>query len=151
MSAQRQEARTINSSFTPVPSGLLQRKCACGNHTMAGECEECRKNKPTLQRASRSPHAIAHSTTPSPLPTGNRIEAKGVVPPVVHDVLRSPGQPLDPATSAFFEPRFAHDFSQVRVHTDTKAAESARAVNARAYTVGRDVVFGAGQYAPRTA
>jgi hypothetical protein len=118
---------------------------------MAGECEECSKNKQTLQRASLSPRAIANSTPPSPLPTGNRVEDKGAVPPVVHDVLRSPGQPLDLATSAFFEPRFAHDFSQVRVHTDTKAAESARAVNARAYTVGRDVVFGAGQYAPRTA
>ncbi|MBI3781045.1 MAG: DUF4157 domain-containing protein, partial [candidate division NC10 bacterium] len=53
---------------------------------------------------------------------------------------------LDPATCSFFEPRFGHDFSQVRVHTDTKAAESARAVNALAYTVGRDIVFGAGEY-----
>jgi hypothetical protein len=70
------------------------------------------------------------------------------VPPVVHDVLRSPGQPLDAATRAFMEPRFGHDFSEVRVHTDAKAAESARAVNALAYTVGRDVVFGVGQYAP---
>jgi hypothetical protein len=48
------------------------------------------------------------------------------------------------------EPRFGHDFSGVRVHTDRKAAESARAVNAEAYTVGRDVVFGAGRYAPGT-
>ena len=71
------------------------------------------------------------------------------VPPIVHEVLRTPGQPLDPATRAFMEPRFGHDFSEVRVHTDAKAAESARAVNALAYTVGRDVVFGAGQYAPR--
>jgi hypothetical protein len=46
------------------------------------------------------------------------------------------------------EPRFAHDFSNVRVHADHRAAESARAVNARAYTVGQDVVFGAGQYSP---
>jgi hypothetical protein len=48
------------------------------------------------------------------------------------------------------EPRFGHDFSQVRVHTEAKAAESARAVNALAYTVGRALVFGAGQYAPGT-
>ena len=48
------------------------------------------------------------------------------------------------------EPRFGHDFGQVHVHTDAPAAESARAVNAVAYTVGRDVVFGAGQYAPNT-
>src|SRR6185369_18043496 len=51
----------------------------------------------------------------------------------------------------FFEPRFVHDFSRVRVHTDARAAESARAVNALAYTVGRDVVFGDGQYAPGTS
>ncbi len=70
--------------------------------------------------------------------------------PVVHDVLRGPGQPLDAKTRAFMEPRFGHDFSRVRVHADAKAAESARAVQAQAYTVGRNVVFGAGQYAPGT-
>jgi hypothetical protein len=48
------------------------------------------------------------------------------------------------------EPRFGHDFSRVRVHTDARAAESAEAVHATAYTVGRDVVFGAGQYAPQS-
>jgi hypothetical protein len=70
------------------------------------------------------------------------------VPPVVHEVLRSPGRPLDAATRAFMEPRFGHDFSRVRVHTDARAAESARAVNALAYTVGNHVVFGGSRYAP---
>ncbi|HMC29775.1 MAG TPA: DUF4157 domain-containing protein, partial [Candidatus Angelobacter sp.] len=69
-------------------------------------------------------------------------------PQIVHDVLRSPGQPLDKSTRAFMEPRFGHDFSGVRVHADAKAAESAKAVQAKAYTVGKDVVFGAGEYAP---
>jgi hypothetical protein len=69
----------------------------------------------------------------------------------VSEVLRSPGQPLDTATRAFMEPRFGRDFSGVRVHTDAKAEESARAVSARAYAVGSNVVFGIGQYAPRTA
>jgi Domain of unknown function (DUF4157)/Transglycosylase SLT domain len=69
----------------------------------------------------------------------------------VHNILNSPGQPLDIATRSFMEPRFGHDFSNVRVHTDVKAAESARALNALAYTVGRDVVFGTGQYAPGTS
>jgi hypothetical protein len=72
------------------------------------------------------------------------------VPPIVYEVLRSPGQPLDPATRAFFEPRFGHDFSKVRVHADTKAAESARAVNATAYTVGQDIAFESQHYAPNT-
>jgi hypothetical protein len=62
----------------------------------------------------------------------------------------SPGQPLDSATRAFMETRFGHDFSGVRVHTDSKAAESTRAVNALAYTVGMDVMFGEGQHAPDT-
>jgi hypothetical protein len=66
----------------------------------------------------------------------------------VHDVLRSPGQRLDAATRSFFEPRFGHDFSKVRIHADGKAAESAQAVNSLAYTVGRDIVLGAGQYQP---
>ncbi len=72
------------------------------------------------------------------------------VPPVVHEVLHSLGQPLDAATRTFMELRLGHDFSRVRVHTDTKAAESARAVDAQAYTVGQDVVFGARLYAPET-
>ncbi len=66
--------------------------------------------------------------------------------PIVHDVLRSSGRPLDDGERTFFETRFGHDLSRVRVHTDEKAAESARALNARAFTVGSHVVFAAGQY-----
>lgn len=71
-------------------------------------------------------------------------------PPIVDEVLRSPGHPLDADTKAFMEPRFGHDFSQVRVHADTSAAASARAICAKAYTVGHDVVFGDGRFAPET-
>jgi uncharacterized protein DUF4157 len=134
-------AQTQQQTHTATPhfSGILQRKCSCGNHTMAGaQCEECdKKREGMLQRASLSPR-------------GRGTEGEGEVPSIVHEVLRSPGQPLDPATRAFMEPRFGHDFSQVRVHTDAKAAESAQAVNALAYTAGRDVVFGPGQYVPET-
>lgn len=66
------------------------------------------------------------------------------------NAIRGGGQPLPKSVRAFFESRFGYDFSQVHVHTDVKAAESAHAVNALAYTVGRDVVFCAGQYAPHT-
>ena len=62
--------------------------------------------------------------------------------------MRGGGQPLPESARAYFEPRFGQDFSQVRVHSDAEAAESAREVNARAFTVGQDVVFGGGQYAP---
>jgi hypothetical protein len=118
---------------TPAPSGLLQRKCACGQHpSTGGECEECKKKHVTLQRRR------------------NGFAEQNSAPPIVNEVLRSPGQPLDQATRAFMEPRFGHDFSQVRVHTDAQAAESARAVDALAYTVGQNLVFGTGKYAPWT-
>jgi hypothetical protein len=70
------------------------------------------------------------------------------VPPVVHEVIRSPGQPIDPATRAFMEPRFGHDFSHVRVHTGEGAEASARALNAQAYAVGNHIVFGLGRFDP---
>jgi hypothetical protein len=108
---------------------VLQRKCNCGGSgASGGECAECKKKK--MQRKAAG---------------GAQPES---APPIVHEVLRSPGQPLDAATRAYMEPRFGHDFSKVRVHADGKAAESAQSVGALGYTVGRHVVFGAGQYAP---
>lgn len=74
--------------------------------------------------------------------------AVDTAPPVVEDVLRGSGQPLDQATHEFMSGRFGNDFSDVRTHTGEQAAQSAAAVGARAYTVGSDVVFGAGQYDP---
>ena len=121
---------------TPSAAGVLPRKCGCGRHRPGGgQCSACRKNKkkhPAVQRAATAA-APAHA-----------------VPASVADVLRSPGRPLDSATRTFFEPRFGHDFSRVRVHTDTRAAESAREVHSLAYVVGQDIVFGSGQYAPAT-
>jgi hypothetical protein len=119
-----------------LAGGILQRKCDCGQHTVAGgECDECGKKQMSLQRAQDSEIETPNS---------------GGVPSIVHDVLRSPGQPLDAQTRAFMEPRFEHDFSRVRVHTDARAAESAQAVGAAAYTVAQDVVFGAGRFQPDT-
>jgi hypothetical protein len=113
--------RLINSHHIQAKLNV-QRKCT--------ECEEKEAEDPALQRS-------ATDSTPT-----------ASAPSSVHDVLRSPGQPLDASTRAFMEPRFGHDFSDVRIHTDKKAADSARSVNARAYTVGRDVVFGDAGYAP---
>jgi len=62
----------------------------------------------------------------------------------------SSGKPLQTRTRTFFESALGHDFSDVRVHTDTQAAESARETNALAYTLGRDIVFGEGRFAPET-
>ncbi len=117
-------------AITPVHSGILQR-CSGGV-----ECEECRQKRlGMIQRAAVNSGPMNENGVPS----------------IVHNTLSSPGQPLDAGTRAFMEPRFGYDFSQVRVHTDARAAESARAVNALAYTVGRDVVFGEGQYEPETS
>jgi soluble lytic murein transglycosylase-like protein len=127
------EAKTNDASFTPAPRGLLQRKCACGGASgISGHCEDCNQKRLVMQRRATSQDDSA------------------AVPPIVHETLRSPGQALDMKTRTFMESRFGHDFSRVRVHTDERAAESAQAVNALAYTVGRDVVFGEGQYAPDT-
>jgi|GEM_PF-1354838 len=171
----------------PGQSQLLQRKCACGGGAgLSGECDECDREK-LVQR---------HSVGVAP----------PAVPPIVHEVLRSPGTPLDAHSRTFMESRFSHhfgqvqihpvgpqkfsgdltigaagdlfeqeaddlagrviglqdhqpkrsglrngyDFSQVRIHTDARAAQSAREVGAAAYTVGRDIVFGSGQFAPDT-
>jgi hypothetical protein len=107
---------------------LIQRKCA-----------ECDDEDETLQRKEVSIRRAAEKD-----------DLLGV-PPIVHEVLHSPGQPLDSDTRTFFEPRLGHDFSQVRVHTGAMAAESAREVKALAYTVGQDMVFGAGMYSPTRA
>ncbi len=163
------QARKPVQSAPASTGGVLQRRC--------------RKKKPRLQRAAAGP-------------------ARETVPPIVHEVLRSPGQPLDAATREFMEPRFSHDFSTVqthartppapvpgrlavvgpygqyeheadtvagqithlpdpqskgrydfsvvRIHTDDRASEAARLMNAHAFTVGHHIVFDPNQYAPHT-
>lgn len=102
----------------------------------------------TAGQVMREPRVAAPPATAAlGAPTGASDQR---APGIVHEVLRSPGKPLDSGVRAFFEPRFDHDLSQVRVHTDNRAAESADAVGARAYTVGSHVVFGASEYSPST-
>lgn len=160
----------------------LQRKCACPSSTGGGGgCDDCRDEQLQRRASGEGP--------------------AGEVPGVVYETLAAPGQPLPPATRAFFEARFAgraapgaappavsrrdlsisepgdagereadrladevlrlpearprhgpgFDFSRVRIHADARAAESARSVRARAYTVGQDIVFAPGEYAPATS
>jgi len=111
-----------------TPSPFLQRKCGC-----AGSCGSCQAKKKPLDRAA------TEARTPS------------AIPPVVHDVLASPGVPLDGVTRERMETSFGHDFSGVRVHAGARAAESAQAVHARAYTVGSDIVFNQGAYDTRSS
>jgi hypothetical protein len=171
--------RALNNSSAAAPG--LQRKCGCGDS--GDSCRECESKEAALHRTA------ANQTAPEE------------VPPIVHEVLRSPGDPLDANTRAFMEPRlgphFSHaqnhaqrsvvlparlsisaphdefeqeadkiahhamshsaahggtrpDFSEVRIHTDSRAAKSAQAVSAHAYTVGNHIVFGTGKFAPQT-
>lgn len=185
-------SRPQNTPVTPSPvippaaGGLLQRACACGTHTYGGgECSSCKAGTNDKLQRTASSEAVESSS----------------VPPIVHEVLSAPGQPLDKQTRSFMESRFAHnfssvpvrtpsisrssltvgpandpleheadkladevprtpasshpeppaDFSGVRVHTDARAADSSRAVNAKAYTVGQHIVFDHGRYAPHTS
>ncbi|MBI3796018.1 MAG: DUF4157 domain-containing protein [Deltaproteobacteria bacterium] len=112
----------------------IQRLCA--------ECEEEVQRQPMEDKVSVMPIQTQPEAGHTPAVT-TAIQAQV-------EALRSGGQRLSTSTRAFFEPRFGHDFGHVRLHADAQAATSARALGAQAYTVGRDIVFGAGQYAPHT-
>ena len=114
-------------------NAVLQRKCACGSGA-GGECAECAGKERRMLRRSPAAGVLPGDT----------------VPPIVYEVLRSPAQSLDAQTRAFMEPRFGQNFEDIRLHTDARAAQSARAVGARAYTLGRHLVFAADEYAPST-
>ena len=85
-------------------------------------------------------------------PKSNTGAAPQVTPGIAHDIhsFKGTGQPLPASERTFFEPRFGRDFSNVRVHTDNQAARTAQAINARAFTFGHNVVFGAGEYSSDT-
>lgn len=126
-----QEADRVAEQVMRMPEPSVQRQCSCGKGSASCECEECKKKKVPasgfLQREATS--AMGGFTAP----------------PCVNEVLSSPGSPLPESTRTFMESRFGHDFSHVRVHTGVRAAESAAAVQAKAYTASNHVVFGAGQ------
>jgi hypothetical protein len=120
-------ADSLSRNPNPAPTGVvLHRKCQ--------SCEEEEDKKQLSRKESGGPAARGGAD----------------VPAIVDEVLASPGRPLDAATRSFMEDRLGHDFGHVRVHADAKAAESAASVNALAYTVGADIVFGAGQYSPES-
>lgn len=103
-------------------------------------------------REKRNKAAASPKTSAKALHRGRneRSVSVGHAPSIVHEALHAPAQQLDTRARSLLEPRFGHDFSKVRVHSDEKAAASAKAINARAYTVGHDMVFARGQYAPAT-
>jgi hypothetical protein len=162
-------------SFRPAFNGLLQRECACGGTVgTSGECERCSKKKrlalqtklkvnepgdsyeqeadriadqvmgmPRQGGVSGAPLRIQRLAVRSP----GRMEA---APASVEQALADTGRPLELTLKQDMEQRFGHDFSRVRVHSGAAAEQSARDVNAQAYSRGQDIVFGAGRFIPGT-
>ena len=122
-----------DDSVSSVSSGTvgLQRKCGACLAKDAHHDEE----PDELRRTPAGPELAHHADAPSN----------------VQDVLRSPGHPLDESTADFMEARFGCSFSGVRVHSDSRAGESAKGVNALAYTIGHKIVFAPGRFAPSTS
>jgi len=129
-------------------SRQLQRKCAACQQEeqepaptaplpIRRKCAHCEEEEKVLQKKSDAPSSGKQSLSPE-------------APPLVHQVLRSPGQPLADDDHEFFRSRFGFDFSHVHVHNDHTASESAQSINALAYTSGSDIAFAAGQYQPGT-
>lgn len=102
---------------------------------------------PHEREASRIADHVMRATELPPRPQRD-VDAPSL-PPELGSHLGT-GEPLDAQTRGFMEPRFGHSFERVRIHADGEAAASARSVGALAYTVGRDIVFGPGAYAPKT-
>lgn len=148
----------------------LQRQCACGSHTPGGgTCAACGKrqlqagltvgatddaleleaDRVAEQVTSGAGAVVRHSAAPRIARNAGAVQAGGQPAPAsVEHVLAGAGSALERPVLQDMGRRFGHDFSQVRVHADASAAQSARDVQAHAYTVGRHVVFGAGQFAP---
>src|SRR5215471_16112630 len=159
---QVKEAMKPRPSLRPVRRDIFQRKCACGGMPgLSGECEACRKqrsqrrltigarNDPLEAEADQvAAQVLDRQTYPSlgNIPTriqrlsGQPVGQTNAAPRSVDETVASQGRPLDAMLRRDMEQRFGHDFSRVRVHSDTAGAESARQVNARAYTVGSNIV-----------
>ncbi len=177
MQATAREKADSPGSVAPTQRGVLQRKCACGGSAgPGGTCTSCARkrlkssgqlqtklrigavNDPLEHEADRVADqvmAMPASSSMTRAPLGiQRISSapsgEDTVPASVERVLSGSGKQLMSVVRQDMERRFGHDFSQVRVHAGAMAAQSARDVNAHAYTVGQDVVFSEGRYSPQT-
>src|SRR6266545_2100465 len=176
----QRERRHVATPLRPSQAPLAQRKCACGGlggecaSCRRERLQTCRQKlggqparswaiSPAQDAYEQEADRVAEQVLAmDPQKTadvpGSAVPHKteGVTPALrapaaVREVLQSEGQPLAPEARAFLEPRFGNDFGHVRVHTGSRAAESARQINALAYTVSNHVVFGAGRYEPGTS
>jgi Domain of unknown function (DUF4157) len=138
--AHEREAESVADAVmrmpAPAPSNpAVARAMDTGGAVVHRRCSACAQEEESERRVNR--HASADA-------------GPEVTPAIAANInaLQGRGEPLPAASRAFFEPRFGADFSQVRVHTDTQAARTASSINAHAFTVGSDIAFASGQYAP---
>jgi hypothetical protein len=127
--------RMSSPGMRPVPAGSSALAPA-GVQRLCADCEDERDKKTDAPLQRKEQAAGAPLATPE-------------VASTIH-ALRGGGSALPGTARAFFEPRFGADFSQVRVHTDARAADTAQSLDAKAFTVGRDIAFAPGQYAPES-
>ena len=136
------EADRIAAHVLSTPAQLAMPSIGTIGVTVTRKCSKCEheeeQEKERMQaRFAPSAHRGSETSTEAPA--------------LVRDLVRTPGQPLDPVQRSFFESRLGYDLSGVHIHSDRAGAISAATVNALAYTVGQHVVFGAGRYQPGTA
>jgi hypothetical protein len=132
------EADDVARQVTTTPAA----RCACGGTIgPTGECDRCR-----ARRIARETGGVQRRTTEAVAP----LRVPLATPAVERTLRAGGGEPLDRDTCGEMERAFGRDFGGVRVHNDVDAARSAASIDALAYTAGSDIVFGAGQYAPRS-
>ena len=131
--------------------GNIQRKfLASEAEAEAGGIAERVMRMPELKNGEGSESHGFKPATPVQGTVSNTAIQNAEVQRTINDALHSEGQPLDQKTCTFMEPRFNHDFSQVRVHVGSNSARSASSISAKAYIAGRNIVFSSGQYQPQS-
>lgn len=142
--AQEREAESVADIVMRMPAKGVQESAAISSAALT----------PKVQRLCANCEDELVKKTGAPVQRKEQaVDTSLMTPTVAANIhaLRDGGSALPAATRAFFEPRFGADFSQVRVHTDMQAARAASSINAKAFTVGRDIAFGDAEYQPGSA
>ncbi|MDY6979977.1 MAG: DUF4157 domain-containing protein [Pseudomonadota bacterium] len=169
---------SVGPGLSEMP--LFQRKaCACGGYCPDCQSDDILQPKLTIgqpndryeQEANRVADQVLHKRQSDNLNSGSMQPDISIyrkpqtdntfnistffssgfhAPKIINNVLSGSGEPLDEPTRQYMEPRFGRDFSNIRIHRDSQAQRSAKAINAQAYTVGNRIVFGANSFQPDT-
>jgi hypothetical protein len=167
--AQRRDDSSVLPIHSAIDPQTISRQCACGGHCPACQAKSSdikisQPNDSAEIEADRIADNVMRAPAGKTMPAANsggentlrrkplssNRDVPSQSPAHVRDTLSDGGQPLDDRTQNFFGPRLGYDLSNVRVHTGSKAGQSAQALNANAYTLGNDIVFGNGKYQPNS-